>query len=74
MPTSRCRKRVQMASKPKFKIGQIVFIDEDGSYGVILDMKLDEDGISRSYEVSLHHDSAWFWEEGLRKLTKAERG
>jgi len=64
--------------RPKFYVGQVVFVDEEGRYERILDVKPNEDvGGPWEYQVSGGYwlsGGYWWQEPTLRPLTAKERG
>jgi hypothetical protein len=61
-----------MKRKPKFKVGQVVFLDEEGRYERILDVAPNEDkGGLWEYQVG---GGYWWQEPTLRHLTRREMG
>lgn len=56
--------------KPKFTLGQVVFLDDEGRYFEILSSRWGEDG---EYEYQILGDY-WWSESGMRPLTPREKG
>lgn len=61
--------------KPKFRVGQVVFIDEVGFYGRIVRGEFEDDEWGYWVRMSPSpQDAPAFLERDLRNLSKTERG
>ena len=58
---------------PRFHVEQVVFVDEEGSYGKIVDIQANDAGTWSCY-VEIHHEASVWLESGLRALTGREIG